>query len=122
MKNYKPKWIDNLEREIQIRKAIVLNGNINDLYYHSHKDSYNSILKIISSIGNKYYDRIINWDQFSGLSDKECIKELEDSFPNEDSSSDNNDEYNMGNDSCKRNQDLAQPMARSAIHPYGIYY
>ena len=101
MKTYKPKWIDNLEREIQIRKAIVLNGNINDLYYHSHKDSYNSILKIISSIGDKYYDRIINWDQFSGLSDKECIKELEDSFPNEDSSSDNNDEYDMGNDSCK---------------------
>ncbi len=107
MKTYKPKWIDNLEREIQIRKAIILNGNINDLYYNSQKDSYHSIINIISSIGNKYYDRIINWDQFSGVSDKEGIKELESSFQKEeDSSSANNDEYDMGNDSYNGTQSL----------------
>ena len=120
---YNPKWIENFTRELGIRKAIILNGNLNDLFYYKNTQSYHSILPIIKSIlKEKGFDekKIISWNQFEGIdSDCETIKELENNFEeinNDENQSTSN--YNMGDDDDDQNKNETDIDKRKTIEEF----
>ena len=89
-------WIKNFQRDILIKKAIVISGIINDIYtYEKLNGEYFNLLNIIKKIlqDNKY--EVISWDNIKGVdASSEIVSSLESSLQLENKQSSRNNQGN----------------------------
>ena len=71
-------WIKNLQRDLITKKAVVISGNINDVYTcEKLNGSYVNLLEIIKSILSSNYE-IITWDSIKWIeANSNTIKNFE---------------------------------------------
>lgn len=97
------KWIEDFKREIKTKKAVIISGNVDDIYFDNGQSEYLSIIKTIrNTLSNNQFNSIIAWDQVEGLNaSKEDVCKLESNVianvdsANQKTEDDNTDVYDI---------------------------
>ncbi len=99
MSDYKPNWIRQLEIQSKIAKAIIVDGNINDLYYHEY-EFIPVVQKIYDVLIESKFDDVLYWDietqkAQSFRNNNEIVGNISNDLLSVDEEN-NNDDYDMG--------------------------
>ena len=116
MKNTHQAWIESLSREIGIRRAILLHGDILDVYPSPKKEQdYVPIQAIAcSTLRSKGFSDVILWDTFEGVKNikparwEELLKAMITPATNQEKNASNSTAYDMGDVSLEEPQQTAQ--------------
>ena len=61
-------WLEALERQAGIRRAIMLHGNVADVCYSVDNHEYQPVLEVVlQTLSHKGFDQVILWDSFNGI-------------------------------------------------------
>jgi DNA polymerase III delta prime subunit len=61
-------WLETLERQSGIRRAIILHGNIGDVCYNIDIQEYQPALEVtLQTLKRKGFDLVVLWDRFNGI-------------------------------------------------------
>lgn len=80
-------WIERFRREIGLKNAIILHGNVLDLCYNNIDNTYTSLTSVISAqLKAKKFSSIVKWDRVSGIdydvSDADLISKVRETQAN----------------------------------------
>ena len=98
---YMPKWASQLQQQASTKKSIIIDGNINDLFYENV--SFQPLVsKIYTTLKDVNFDQIIGWDKESGISnfagDKVYVDDLVDKLTKPEENSLEGENYETGDD------------------------
>jgi len=63
-------WLEVLERECGIRRALIIHGSIEDVCFSIDAQGYQPILDVLSrTLKRRGFDEVILWDRFDGVQD-----------------------------------------------------
>jgi hypothetical protein len=61
-------WLETLRRECGVRRALILHGNVNDVYRHPATHEYRPLLDTVTEVLRKRgIDAVVPWDRLGGL-------------------------------------------------------
>jgi len=61
-------WLNVLERQAGIRRALIVHGNVNDVCYSVNTQDYRPVMEVVlRRLKQKGFDEIVLWDRFSGV-------------------------------------------------------
>jgi hypothetical protein len=61
-------WLEALERQSGIRRAIILHGNIGDVSYNIDDQEYHSVVEVVlRMLKRRGFGQVILWDRFNGM-------------------------------------------------------
>ncbi len=61
-------WLNVLARNSGFRRALIVHGNVNDVYYSSERQAYLPIVDTVAAVlKRRGFDEVVVWDRFSGM-------------------------------------------------------
>lgn len=61
-------WLEAFQREVGIRRAILLHGEVLDICYDKRKAAYHPVIDVVlRSLEDQGFDKVVVWDPFSGV-------------------------------------------------------
>lgn len=113
-------WLERFNREAGIKSAIILFGNVNDIYHNElnpgRYDNFTDV--IIQSLKKKGYEKILLWDRVGGI-DHHRSDQI--SIGDETADDDLGEEYDTGDDDEKIAPDLASPRVMRYADPVEFF-
>lgn len=100
MSDYKSNWIKQLGIQSKIRKAVIVDGNINDLYYHQHEFTP-IVQKIYNLLIESGFDDVLYWDRESQKAqsfrnNNEIVAEISNELLSTNKDDETEEDYDMG--------------------------
>lgn len=111
-------WLDNLRRQVGIRRGVVLHGDVLDVCYDDESGSYQPVLSVVThALKGRGFDHVVVWDRYSGVSNVSCdtwgemVREAASKGHADDD--DGGDDYDVGPSSARQeeNKGVAPPNA-----------
>lgn len=108
-------WLDNLRRQVGIRRGIVLHGDLLDVRYDTKSSGYHPILSVVArTLKERGFEHVVIWDRYSGVSNvsNETWSALVQEATALDGD-DDGDEYDLGSNQSQldQHQGVAPPSA-----------
>jgi len=111
-------WLDNLKRQVGIRRGIILHGDVLDVCYDTSSTTYRPILDVVvRTLSDRGFHHVVVWDRFSGVENISCDKWAslvkEATFGSSANDDDAEDDYDVGPRSAppESSQGVAPPNA-----------
>ena len=94
-------WLDNIKRQVGIRRGIILHGDVLDVCYDTVSTTYRPVLEVVTrTLKERGFDQVLVWDRFSGVenvpSDKWASMVKEATFGESLNDDDAEDDYDVG--------------------------
>ena len=105
-------WLERFNRESGIKSAIILFGNVNDIYYNNlNSGRYDNLMDvIIGNLKKKGYEKILLWDRVGGIDQRSDFIQR----GNRDINSDFGEDYDLGDDENFASDSVPSRAARYA--------